>query len=743
MFPTTTGDHIFREALRRRPSRQPSFSAAKNVVKCNGQSISTGNLGDSAMFYITLNIEDMDHKEESSESSSPDGKGVPLRPRKGSAKNNYSVVRPTEAPPLPPPKKMSSSPALLSKPRVDSSGSSPTNNDLPPNDSLREFYVGYSEDGSSNASSSELGITDIEETYTSSLFQTEPLYQFYDRDFCSNSTDTDTETITNEDSGRAVPNLYQADCSQENMYESVGSRSATLDNRRTVSVPELPARRKMKNRSSAMDLLHHSANGRRSMWGELTEVNESGILDKISADEKRLQEAFFEVISSEASYLKSLNVLISHFMQSPKFLGDTSVISKRDYRILFSDVIAVRQCSEKFLEDLENRWQDSVLLTGITTIVNEHAQKYFQVYVKYCSNQIYQDRILKKLKAENPKFVETLKELESNPVCQSLAMHSFLMLPMQRITRLPLLIQAIYNRLNSQSDEYSSCKEALETINKIVKECNESARSMERMEELLILSHQLDFREVRAVPLISASRWLVKRGEVTRIWWRDNAEARLTFGRKVNRQNLSMFLFTDLLVIAKKKGDGNFLVVDHCPRNLVTLAGVESVEGIPGVGKYLSENNPCWLTLLQNHESKTIEWLISFNYESDRLRWIEAVTPQTSHNPEEKIYEEWDCPQIEGVANYTTQDSDELPLQIGETANVLRKLSDSGWYYVERRRDGNRGWVPIAVTREIESNHVRARNFKQRHAFLKLLSTESEQVPAHPPVLQRLSSAHN
>ena len=47
-----------------------------------------------------------------------------------------------------------------------------------------------------------------------------------------------------------------------------------------------------------------------------------------------------------------------------------------------------------------------------------------------------------------------------------------------------------------------------------------------------------------------------------------------------------------------------------------------------------------------------------------------------------------------------------------------------GWYYVERRSDGQKGWLPISVTREIESNHIRARNFKQRHAFLKLLSTQ-------------------
>ena len=94
-------------------------------------------------------------------------------------------------------------------------------------------------------------------------------------------------------------------------------------------------------------------------------------------------------------------------------------------------VILVRACSERFLSDLESRWQESVRLTGITDIIRAHAKENFQVYVKYCSNQVYQDRTLKRLKLENPKFVEALKELESSSACQSLAMHSFLMLPMQ------------------------------------------------------------------------------------------------------------------------------------------------------------------------------------------------------------------------------------------------------------------------------------------------------------------------
>ena len=101
---------------------------------------------------------------------------------------------------------------------------------------------------------------------------------------------------------------------------------------------------------------------------------------------------------------------------------------------------------------------------------------------------------------------------------------------------------------------------------------------MERMEELLILSQQFDFKEVRrAVPLISASRWLVKRLEkVTRISWREGAlegghgsvtVAKLTFGRRVNRQSLCLFLFTDMLVITKRKRCVGIGLTNQTPTN--------------------------------------------------------------------------------------------------------------------------------------------------------------------------------
>ena len=83
------------------------------------------------------------------------------------------------------------------------------------------------------------------------------------------------------------------------------------------------------------------------------------------------------------------------------------------------------------------------------------------------------------------------------------------------------------------------------------------------------------------------------------------------------------------------------------------------------------------------HFQPFIEWLLTFGQEAERNQWIELVTPNTqSENPEEKIYEDWDCPLIEAVTSIEAADnSNEVPMNKGDKANVLRKLSDSGTTY--------------------------------------------------------------
>lgn len=125
-------------------------------------------------------------------------------------------------------------------------------------------------------------------------------------------------------------------------------------------------------------------------------------IETIPPVQRKLQEAMFELITSEASYLRSLNVLTTHFIQSQEFSGDSStaepLLSRLERHTLFSDIVPVRECSEALLADLEKRWQENVFIREICDILLEHASKHFEVYIKYCTNQLYQERMLKELK---------------------------------------------------------------------------------------------------------------------------------------------------------------------------------------------------------------------------------------------------------------------------------------------------------------------------------------------------------
>ncbi|XP_046391258.1 uncharacterized protein LOC124159476 isoform X2 [Ischnura elegans] len=559
-------------------------------------------------------------------------------------------------------------------------------------------------------------------------FTDQPLYQFY--------TASIAEKVT-----RDISQEYDSDG-----YEEIGK----------IKLEKQPS-----PRPKAMDLVRHKE-GCRTLWCQIPEVLASGLLDTFNSHQRKIQEAKFEVVTSEASYLKSLNILVSHFVESPS-LKDENLLSVSDRDVLFSNIMPVKMCSERFMAELERCWQDDILLLDICDIIRRHAEKHFSVYVNYCSNQVHLDRTLHRLK-KSPQFLEVINTIESHPVCQSLSLHSFLMLPMQRVTRLPLLVDAILRRMSKEDSKYGACQVALATLNKVVQDCNEGARHAERLEEMKTLSKQLDFREVGPLSLVTGGRWLVRKGELIHLHWRDDpssllgvastpavssvssiaavqgggpasiSTSKLTFGRKMVKQPLFLFLFTDLLVIAKKKSEEHYLVLDFCPRNLVEIVagGLDSVGAPTSLQqlpqKYFSEGgkNIFLLSMLQNHEKRTVEMVLSSSQESEKERWLEAFTPASSENPDEQVYEEWDCPQVAAIHQYLAQQPDELSLELSDVVNVLRKLPD-GWYLGERIRDGEKGWFPANHCTEIASAHVRAKNLRQRYRLLALSGDYLEQ----------------
>uniref|UniRef100_A0A3Q1GD59 Si:ch73-15b2.5 n=2 Tax=Acanthochromis polyacanthus TaxID=80966 RepID=A0A3Q1GD59_9TELE len=263
-----------------------------------------------------------------------------------------------------------------------------------------------------------------------------------------------------------------------------------------------------------------------------------------------LLKAMFELIGSEASYLRSLRVAVNHFYAS-KALRQT--LSSMEHHVLFSNIQHVMAASQKFLMDLETRLGESVLISQVGDIVLQHCPDFHRLYVPYVTNMMYQEALVNQQLQNNRNFLCSLNKLENDPVCQRQTLKSFLVLPFQRITRIKLLLESILRLTEPNSDSISNLEKAIEAIHEIVTNCDKGVKKMKQIEELVCLEMLLDFDKVKAVPVVVSSRFLVHQGPMKQLTMENS---RMSF------IGIHVHLFNDLLIISSEK-DQRFMVLDH------------------------------------------------------------------------------------------------------------------------------------------------------------------------------------
>ncbi|XP_023555303.1 rho guanine nucleotide exchange factor 16 isoform X2 [Octodon degus] len=406
----------------------------------------------------------------------------------------------------------------------------------------------------------------------------------------------------------------------------------------------------------------------------------------------QLPEAIFEILTSEFSYLHSLGTLVAAFLRSPVL---RATMTQTEHHHLFSNILDVLAASQRFFKALEQRHQAQVCVEDISDILEEHAERHFHPYVVYCSNEVYQQRTLQRLTGSNTAFREALRDIEKQPACGGLPMISFLILPMQRVTRLPLLTDTLCLKSQGHPERYKAASQALKAISKLVKQCNEGAHTMERTEQMYTLHTQLDFSKVKSFPLISASRWLLKRGELFLM------EEAGIFRKIASRPTCYLFLFNDVLLITKKKSEDSYVVQDYAQLDHIQVRKLEPLEpSLPGAGtRSSSVPHPFQVTLLRNSEGRQEQVLLSSDSASDRARWITALAYKERQwqGPTNK----GELPQVEVTKAYFAKQADEVSLQQADVVLVMEE--EDGWLHGERLRDGETGWFPEDVARRITS----------------------------------------
>ncbi|XP_047217626.1 zinc finger CCCH domain-containing protein 13 isoform X2 [Girardinichthys multiradiatus] len=464
------------------------------------------------------------------------------------------------------------------------------------------------------------------------------------------------------------------------------SLSGSVNCAQTLPLPEQPkSERRASSPSLSLSLTQSSL-----LWRDLPAVRNSPKLEKLTEDQRRLQEVRFEVVTSEASYSRSLDIVVEHFVKCKEL---ETLLTTQDKNWLFSRLTEVRVISYRFLAKLEERVESDVTHFTVCDIIAQQCQRFKKVYVPYLTNQSYQDATYQRLMNDNPNFKRIVDSLEKSSVCQRLPLRSFLVLPFQRITRIKLLVQNILKRTTPGTVEAENTIKALRRLEKIIQESNDSIAEMKTIESLVSLSGKVEFVECKTLPLISQKRRLVREGPVTEL---------MDFSLKQTERTIYLHLFNDHLLVSLQKEGGRFTVIDHCPVNELRTEDFR-------VKLLTLQKNSFRLHMSQR------SLLLRTETQSDKQRWLSALSrthPVVDFSTAEKKA------QMQCIRAYVAQQPDELSV---EKADVILVHQDSADNWVEGTRlsDLHCGWVPKSHLKVISNDIIKKRNLSDALTLTK------------------------
>ncbi|KAJ7500362.1 hypothetical protein B0H11DRAFT_1908822 [Mycena galericulata] len=219
-----------------------------------------------------------------------------------------------------------------------------------------------------------------------------------------------------------------------------------------------------------------------SSWGSLVDKS---ALEGIPTRERRRQEAIFELISTEVTYVSDLQLIVETFYSSMMPLLDPKAIT-----VVFANIEDILLTNTTFMSSLEERQKECRLYVDrIGDILQNHMSN-MAVYMEYCVNQGAAIKVLKSLRDSHPELASHLQRLKEDPAVRNLDLSTYLLAPMQRITRYPLLIKQILH-YTEPGDEANAIQKSIATSEKILDHINESIRDQEGRETLKRISQNL------------------------------------------------------------------------------------------------------------------------------------------------------------------------------------------------------------------------------------------------------------
>ncbi|XP_066535545.1 rho guanine nucleotide exchange factor TIAM1 isoform X3 [Hoplias malabaricus] len=194
----------------------------------------------------------------------------------------------------------------------------------------------------------------------------------------------------------------------------------------------------------------------------------------------KLRKVIYELVETERTYVKDLNCLIGRYLTP---LQKENFLTQDELDVLFGNLPEMVEFQVEFLQTLEDGTrlvpdleklerveQFKKILFSLGGSFLYYADR-FKIYSAFCASHTKVPKVLVKAKTD-PAFKAFLDE--RNPKQQhSSTLESYLIKPIQRVLKYPLLLRELYTLTDPESEEHYHLDVAMKAMNKVASHINE------------------------------------------------------------------------------------------------------------------------------------------------------------------------------------------------------------------------------------------------------------------------------
>jgi len=354
------------------------------------------------------------------------------------------------------------------------------------------------------------------------------------------------------------------------------------------------------------------------MWKQRPEA--VSLLPSMTQNEIDRQEIIYEFITTEISYNKDLDLIQRRFVEPFRALIGSPKFTRIDFNTIFRNLESIVQVNHAFLKDLQVRSKEQTpVVNNIGDIILKHAPS-LDIYSDYCGDQQRSANEMKRAEYDCLLIRNHLESVGQEKEIRKLDIYAFLLMPMQRITKYPLLLKTLLKKTPESHPDHEYIKASLAEIDRIIKSINDYTRRRDEIARITELEKQLDCSTIKTPINLSKSeqkgRRIIREGILTRLRLKNRRlAAEKSQSRKLEK--LYLVLFSDMLLITKLVRS----TPESPPRYLVQVRPLKypeiAIRNVPESSNGLGAKN---VFLISSQATGTI--VVQANTPEEKNLWI-------------------------------------------------------------------------------------------------------------------------